>query len=159
MRAQEFEEDWYWHVNLDWSPPCKVTEGFTGLPDCASSEYGLYRFERDHSLSIHRRETIRIGVAFNQTIAVRAAQYEPQLTKYSRRGSLWFSHAELELSGQHRRGRYEAVEHLLIFAVQPRENERKRNSVPEGFYRIINAGWRGELPETVVYPLLHVSTR
>jgi hypothetical protein len=159
MRAREFEHDWYWHVEVHWDAPCKVSDGFDSRPDCTRTEYGLYRFERDHALSDYRRDVIRIGVAFNQTIATRAAQYEANLDKYRRRGSLWFSHAVLELKGQHRRGRYEAVEHLLIFATQPRENDRKIKSVPEGFYRITNSGSRGVLPRTIVYPLLHVSSR
>lgn len=157
MGLLEFDPSWYYEVDLEWSPPVKVTGGLDALPECASEEYGVYRFERAHRLRTGPREIIRIGIAYDQYITTRAGQYVYLLERYRRRGDLWFSHAVLDLNGQHRRKRYEDVEHLLIFASQPCENEKKIGSVPQDdFYKVRNHGNRGALPREIWFPTMDV---
>jgi hypothetical protein len=155
VNGDAFPDGWYCEVFLDWSRPVEVSYNFDGLTELADNWYGLYRFERGHALKDGPRDIVRIGIAFDQTLGARIRQYTPKLEEYRRRGSLWVSWAALDLfEGQHRRRRYEDVEHLMIFAVQPDYNERKRNSVPDDFYRIENSGYRGGLPRDIVFPLL-----
>lgn len=158
MSLHKFDRDWYFEVDLTWDPPVKVNDDFDALPDCTTDEHGVYRFERAHHLSSGPREIVRIGIAYDQTIAKRANQYLPYLPRYRRKGDLWFSHAVLDINGQHRRQRYEDVEHLLVFACQPCENTHKRESVPrDHFYRIRNYGHRGRLPRKLTFPAMDVS--
>lgn len=47
--------------------------------------------------------------------------------------------------------RLEDVERALIHAVQPRDNENKRNHGPRWVLQVINLGERGELPASIGY--------
>jgi hypothetical protein len=156
MPSVLFDPSWYWNVELKWSRPVDVSYDFDGLPDHAEENHGLYRFERHHHHLDNGPEIIRIGVAFEQTLATRLRQYSTRLDDYRRLGSLRVSHALLTIDGQQRRARYEAVEHLLILLVQPIENEKKRSGIPDGFYKITNTGHRGKLPRELVFPAKHV---
>jgi hypothetical protein len=158
MAVQTLPGDWYWDIELAWAPPVKVTSGMSRLPERCFEKYGLYRFERDHHLRSYSREIIRIGIAYDQTIGNRALRYESLVLDYRRRGSVWFSYAVLWLDGRHRRARYEEVEHLLVYVTQPLENEKKRQSLPNVYYRIENSGHRGALPRRITFPLVNVET-
>jgi hypothetical protein len=100
--------------------------------------------------------TERIGIAYNQSIGKRVSQYAgAPLAQIRSRGQLSISFACMDFDGQERRRRYEDVEHILCFFVQPMANEKKTRSLPaDAWYRITNRGSRGDLPKEIVFPAL-----
>jgi len=153
---------YHWDVDLDWKRPRDIEgdDASVALPEEAFEHRGIYRFVREH----HRHGfaggmTERIGIAYDQSIGKRVSQYTgAPLRGIRNRGRLSISYALFDFDGQERRRRYEDVEHILCFFVQPVANTQKTRSLPSSaWYRITNRGSRGDLPKEIVFPALLVS--
>jgi hypothetical protein len=146
----------YWEADLRWSRPRAVDPGErVTLSPRAFEHGGLYRFERLH-LRAAAPVIVRIGIAHAQSIGDRVGQYEPwKLDEWRRRGRLQVSFAPVDMEHQHRRQRYEEIEHLLVFLMQPEHNEKKRATLPSTRFRLRNLGSHGALPREIVFPLLY----
>jgi hypothetical protein len=150
---------YHWEVDLDWKRPREISgdDASIFLPEEAFEIRGIYRFIREHHLhGFSGGMTERIGIAYNQSIGKRVSQYTgAPLAAIRNRGQLSISYAFLDFEGQDRRQRYEDVEHILCFFVQPVGNDKKTRSLPaDAWYRIKNRGSRGDLPKEIVFPAL-----
>jgi len=101
-----------------------------------------------------------IGIAYEQSIEERINQHRSQLRSWRRNGELWISYAVPVIDGHHTVERYGEVEHVLTYFLQPRENKKKKETVPKGrskgrncYYWIKNKGAKGLLPPLIVYPV------
>jgi hypothetical protein len=152
---------YHWEVDLDWTRPREIDgdDPSVVLPREAFEHRGMYRFIREH----HRQGvsggmTERIGIAYDQSIGKRVSQYTGgPLREIRNRGTLSISYALFDFDGQDRRQRYEDVEHMLCFFVQPVANVQKTRSLPrDAWYRVRNHGSRGDLPKEIMFPALMV---
>ncbi|MDC1142181.1 hypothetical protein OAU50_03750 [Planctomycetota bacterium] len=155
MAQDHLREEDYVEVELKWVHPRLVlddSEDF--LRDEAWDYRGVHRFERTHAASTSAKpEIIYIGISYSQSIAERVLGHSKKFRDWRARGELYFSFAPLDFYGRnHVRKYYEAVEHLLIYVMQPKHNTQKMNSMPNVAIDLDNMGSRGGLPREIIYP-------
>ena len=160
MRIEYLKPNEYWGVKLDWTTPIEWTGDKKIHLGREAHQEGLYRFERKYRRSW---ELTYIGIAYDQTIEERLNQHRNQLRDWRRHGELWISYAVPVIDGHHTVERYREVEHVLTYFLHPRENKRKKETVPKGrnkgrncYYWIENKGAYGLLPPLIVYPVASI---
>ena len=145
----------YWEAELSWSKPRVVPAGqCPTLLEWIGESYGVYRIERRHHLCNDRfPEVLRVGIAYDQTLSERLKQYPAGLLdRWRAKGTVSVSAAKIVMEHQHRRVRYEEIEHMLVHFLGPAQNEKKKYSPPAGPFQVTNTGFKGRLPRLIVFP-------
>lgn len=150
----------YWKAEIDWQPLRKwyrKNDIGVDLSEYAKSEYGIYRFEGQYE-NHDAKKLLYIGIAYEQTFDERLHQgYHEYKIKHIKAKEIWVSVGFITLKNTiHTRDRYEDIEKILIYFSEPKLNIRKKPWCPECYLEIINTGYRGVLPQKIVYPVAEI---
>ncbi|MBL8029581.1 MAG: hypothetical protein JNL74_24410 [Fibrobacteres bacterium] len=149
----------YWSAEITWSTPRKWyrIKGYTGvnLPVMLKNKYGIYKFEGHYE---NGNKLLYIGIAYCQNFDTRLHQSRNNL-KYLKASNITVSTGQIDLgSFKYTRKRFEEIEKILIYFMEPHLNIKKTIWCPHDcFFEIINSGKRGLLPKRIVYPVANIS--
>lgn len=158
-------DDDYWFASIDWKAPRKwyhKTKEYAAGVDLDKkykSKEGIYRFERLSNRLSNRRELFYVGIAFEDTFDERLHQgyHEALLRNYRKTGDFWVSVGIIDLPGAlHTRERYEQIEAILIYFLQPRLNTKKKKWIRSDPFTIDKTSYRGLIPRYIRYPVAEI---
>lgn len=157
----------YRAVTIEWSRPVRWNKGESApIPEAAKKQNCLYCLVRDHHLKLVKSQIMYVGITkdigkrfYNSPKAKRLTEMRGE-TRLSI-GSLHFDNRR-KIDGT--RANIEAFEHLLIWTLWPKLNERKVYTLP-GMgknpttpWHVSNTGYRfgGVMPREIAYPWILV---
>lgn len=160
MPIEYLDKNDYWEAEIAWQPLRKwYRNGDIGvdLSEFFRTSNGIYRFEGRYE-NRKDKTLLYIGIAYEQTFDDRLHQgYHEKKIKYRKAKDVSVSVGSITLNNTiNTRKRYEEIEQLLIYFVDPELNVRKKTWCPECFFKVINSGHRGVLPRKIIYPVAEV---
>lgn len=149
-------------AQLDWSRPKRWMKGEPAPLEGLDGPH-LYALIRNHGNSTRKDRIEYIGLT--KAVARRFGNHPTANRIVNKRGQVGLSVAPINfIQGRNRianeKRALEEIEHLLIWALAPRENDRKTSTLPGmgvqrgNAWHITNTGYRfaGGMPQEIVYP-------